>query len=91
MSKYTPLQTFLKEKMQNGVTDLVLTFTQIEQLINSKLPDSAREHRTWWANTHPVVYPKPWTHVGWMTYDVNMSGEQVFFTCVSAGHKRALI
>lgn len=62
----------------------MLTFAHIEQLIDSKLPTSARKHRTWWANTHPVVYPKPWTHVGWKTYDVNMSGEQLRFKFVGS-------
>lgn len=79
MGKYKHLQDYLNKQKQNGVSLIKLSFGQIEQLLKDNLPNSAREHRTWWANTHPVVFPKPWTKIGWKTCNVDMNAGQVCF------------
>ncbi|HSG01960.1 MAG TPA: hypothetical protein VLA20_12550 [Vicinamibacterales bacterium] len=45
---FRPLQAYLKKRFADTV---VLTFTQIEDLIGSALPTSARAEAAWWANT----------------------------------------
>ncbi|OGO07108.1 MAG: hypothetical protein A2Z76_00615 [Chloroflexi bacterium RBG_13_56_8b] len=46
MSKFTPLEVFLKRQRSNSVE---LTFSRIEEIIADKLPDSARRYFSWWA------------------------------------------
>lgn len=43
--KYLPLHTFL---MRRHADMVVLSFTQIEDLLGFALPDSARTQREWW-------------------------------------------
>ena len=49
MSKYDPLRIFL-ENAAKGVSEMTLTFQQIETILGFTLPPSARRHRAWWAN-----------------------------------------
>ena len=46
-SKYRPLRDYLRDCDANAVR---LTFRQIEQIINAKLPRSAYTYSQWWAN-----------------------------------------
>ena len=80
MEKYKQLQDYLVRQKQKGTTAINLTYAEIEQIIKSSLPKSAKKYRPWWANTHPVVYPKPWTKVGWVTSEVDMISGRVCFT-----------
>ena len=85
-SRYAPLALWL----QNQPTDQDrqrLTFVQIEQIIGDKLPPSAHQHRSWWAND-PVrhVQSQQWLSVGWRAY-VNMSKEEVTFVRVKEREK----
>jgi hypothetical protein len=43
------------------------------------LPDSAREHRAFWANTTSHSIALSWLSVGYKTVDVNLSSELVVF------------
>jgi hypothetical protein len=47
MSKYDPLLRWFRSSRGNHVQ---LTFEQIEEILGSDLPDSARKHRSWWGN-----------------------------------------
>ena len=38
---------------------MTLTFTEIEEIIEAKLPPSARDHRAWWGNAPPVDGGQP--------------------------------
>jgi hypothetical protein len=49
MSKYTPLRNYLQSLPPDTRTK-TMTFTQIEEILNDKLPRSAHEHQAWWAN-----------------------------------------
>ncbi len=49
-SEYRPLHKYLDERFANTV---VLTFSEIEDLLGFTLPDSARVHQAWWANNDP--------------------------------------
>lgn len=45
--KYAPLHEYLANRFADSV---VLTFSQIEDLLGSALPDTARAHHEWWTS-----------------------------------------
>ena len=46
--KYSPLQTFLIQRREEGETMLGLTIEEIQDIIQEKLPSSARKHDSFW-------------------------------------------
>ena len=81
MKKYDPLYVFLASTAPD-VTEVTLTFRQIEVILRSKLPSSARKHRPWWANPsspddHP--YAQAWLAAGWKVDAVDQASEWVRF------------
>ena len=52
--RYLALYTYLKHRYANTV---VLTFSEIEDLLGFTLPETARLDRAWWANTDPKTEP----------------------------------
>ncbi|WP_437611484.1 DUF4268 domain-containing protein [Sorangium sp. So ce834] len=78
-SRYAQLAAWLQAQ-PSSVESIVLKFSHIESIINGKLPSSAREHRSWWANdtkSHPQS--RQWLHAGWRVASVNPRGESVTF------------
>jgi hypothetical protein len=77
--KYKSLYQYLENRYANTV---VLTFAQIEDLLGFTLPDSARVHREWWANTDPNDIPLPhsrtWTLAN-RTATPNLQAQTVVF------------
>jgi hypothetical protein len=78
--KYDPLQNWLVNQREDGQPRIQLGFTQIEELIGQKLPDSARKHRSWWTND-PATHPQAgsWVTAGWVVDDVDLGSEEVIF------------
>jgi len=78
MSKYTPLKNYLAG-LPATTRDATLTFTQIERIINDKLPPSAHRHQAWWANeisgTHTNAHA--WLDAGWRVESFNQSQKWV--------------
>ena len=74
MSKYEPLQVFLKGVQE---TSIVMPFSQMEELIGFKLPDSAYKHRAWWSNGKRGG-SKFWLRVGWQVESVVQGGSVTF-------------
>jgi hypothetical protein len=78
--KYDPLQRWLAAQRDAGEARLRLDFAQVEELINGQLPESARNHRSWWTNnpgTHSQA--SSWVNAGWVVEDVDLSTEEVIF------------
>jgi hypothetical protein len=77
--KYKSLYQYLEHRYANTV---VLTFAQIEDLLGFALPDAARLHHGWWANTDPNDIPPPhsrsWTLAS-RTATPNMQAQTVVF------------
>jgi len=63
----------------SGLSDdsATLTFDEIEEILGSSLPDSASNHRAWWANSGQP-HSKAWTDHGWLVDGVSL-GEWVRF------------
>ncbi len=78
MSKYDPLARYLSEQKAESVT---LRFGKINELVAGGLPQSAFDHRPWWANRYDGKDAQNlgWQSVGWETKDVDMKRESVTF------------
>ncbi|HLO28289.1 MAG TPA: DUF4268 domain-containing protein [Anaerolineales bacterium] len=85
--RYAALADWLQS--QPGKVDQVqLSFNQIEEIINTDLPASARNHRAWWANdsvghTHSQL----WLEAGWRTTYVNLSEGKITFSRIREREK----
>ena len=59
-------------------------FSEIENILGSRLPDSARRHRAWWSNNGGNnVMTKSWKSAGWITEQVDMDNEVLVFRKVA--------
>ncbi|MGD9030612.1 MAG: DUF4268 domain-containing protein, partial [Anaerolineae bacterium] len=77
--KYAPLEDWLKSKRAQ-FNKVRLTFEDIEELIAEDLPQSAREHRSWWANDSTShTQSLAWLGAGWRVDDVDLAAEEVVF------------
>jgi CBS domain-containing protein len=78
-SRYAPLAVHLQSRPQQ-LEYVELSFSQIEELIHGRLPATARQHRSWWANdSHSHVQSRQWLDVGWRVEAVDFGGERVTF------------
>ena len=74
--KYRLLSDYLAG---SGKNEIILNFSQIEEILQEKLPPSARQHRANWSNTQTIALCKAWYNVGYRTVDVDMEREIVKF------------
>ena len=74
MSKYSPLQGYLAG-LPSSQQEITLTFERIEEIIASKLPKSAFQHRAWWSNEKDGehVQAHSWLNAGWEVETMNQS------------------
>lgn len=81
MSKFEGLTQFLTESDADKV---IMTFEEVNDLVNGELPESAFKHRPWWANRTEGRGSQnlAWQSVGWETRDVNMELDEVTFVRV---------
>lgn len=77
--KYEPLIDYLRASSDDRI---VLGFSDVERIIDDRLPPSARRHLTWWANSAPTDSHK-WSHawqaIGWRA-QAKMADGTVTFT-----------
>ncbi|MDP9067399.1 MAG: hypothetical protein M3N53_03485 [Actinomycetota bacterium] len=74
--KYGPLRELLTA--QTG-TVVHVTFAQLEDRLGQQLPESARNHRAWWANTPSNYHAKAWLDPAWRVDDLDLTAERVTF------------
>jgi len=77
MTKYAPLSRALSQRTQDSWP---MTFAEIESLLGSRLPSSARRYPAWWSN-NPTnnTMTRVWLDAGWKTENVDVPGERVTF------------
>lgn len=75
--KYQALTDFLLNSEDDSIE---LTFSQIEQILGFSLPESARDHRAFWANTTTHSIALSWLSCEFETEDINMNEESVTFS-----------
>lgn len=74
--KYRFLSEYLSSSNRKSIT---LSFSDIETILQFHLPESARNHRPFWANTTTHSIALSWLSVGYETVSVNMAKEIVVF------------
>ena len=74
--KYRLLSIFLEESNQDQIK---LSYEEIEDILDFKLPDSALTSRTFWANTTSHSIALSWLSVNYFVADVNIDKQYVIF------------
>jgi len=74
--KYRFLSRYLLERQELLVK---LSFTEIEDIVQFPLPDSAKKHKEFWANTTSHSIALSWLSVNFKTVEVNIDDEYVVF------------
>jgi hypothetical protein len=59
--------------------EVELDFGQIESILGVELPNSARSHRAWWANSASNARAAGWMDAGWRMANADLEGERVRF------------
>jgi CBS domain-containing protein len=86
-SRYAPLAIALRGQPA-GQTSIMLTFEQIEGIINGSLPPSAKQHRSWWANDSVGhVQSQQWLEVGWRVSNINVAAGRITFARIQEREK----
>lgn len=83
MSKYEPLREHLARR-----DDVVWAakLNEVEEIIGSSLPKSAREHRTWWANSGgSLVHQNAWLDAGWRVERTDLMRDVIVFRRLRIG------
>ncbi|NJP08602.1 MAG: helix-turn-helix transcriptional regulator [Leptolyngbyaceae cyanobacterium RU_5_1] len=76
-SKYQALQEFLRRSDRQHVT---LTFAEIEALMGTSLPGSARSQRAWWSNrSKGALQATAWMNAGYLVEELNLEAERITF------------
>lgn len=74
-SKYFPLYTYLRELDRDRIT---LTFSQVEALIDGRLPATALAQRGWWSNrSSGAVQARAWMDAGYHVEEVDLDARTV--------------
>lgn len=78
MSKYQPLQDYLANSKSNSIS---MTFSEIEEVLGFKLPESSHKYRAWWSNNASNnVMTEAWMNAGFITEEVDLAGEKLKFS-----------
>ncbi len=84
-SKYQPLLEFLRGSNQREV---ILSFAEIEALMNNLLPDSAKSKRAWWSNrSKGALQASAWMEAGYRVEDVDLDRQRVTFRKPTTGYQ----
>jgi len=62
-----------------GGKSVRLSFTEIEEIIGFPLPESARQHRAYWANTTTHSISSCWMNAGYKVVEANLTGGYIVF------------
>ncbi|MDI7775035.1 hypothetical protein [Asticcacaulis sp. EMRT-3] len=77
MSKYDPLEDYLK---QTDDEQVLMGFSEIENVLGFELPPSSRRQRAWWSNNPSNnVMTRAWLEAGYETEAVDMAAGRLTF------------
>jgi len=84
-SKYYPLHQRLAQHYPEPVT---LTLGEIEEILASPLPISARKDRTWWSNRNRgALQASAWMSAGYHTHQIDLEVGRVTFKQIEAPYR----
>jgi len=78
MSKYDPLSAFLRNRPQEEER-IALSLDEIERVLGTALPRTAKIDRPWWANTRSSLHALRWLDAGWKVDKVDFKAGRVTF------------
>jgi hypothetical protein len=80
MGKYDPLANYL-DRIPKTEKERVMRFSEIEEIIQDKLPPSARKYSPWWGNERngSHSYNEAWLGVGWEARLPDFKNETITF------------
>jgi len=83
ISVYQPLSKYLEKQNSAGISEVKLSFQEIENIIKRELPPSARTYENWWVNSHKEKGRQcsAWLDYGWKKEEVKLKEEYVVFHC----------
>ncbi len=73
-SRYAPLHDHLKGVAKDKKS-YQMSFDQITKVMGASLPQSAYDHRAWWANTESHSQALAWISAGWKVDKVDLEGK----------------
>ena len=76
MNKFISLTDFL---IENKSDSIALSFDKLEEIIGEPLPESAKKHRAYFANTMSHSISKAWLEAGYRVVDVNCYENRITF------------
>jgi hypothetical protein len=78
MSRYKPLTEHLRRQ---GLDRWAASFEDIEKVLGSSLPESARKYPAWWANQKGQGHSQAagWQNAGWRTRRIDLAARRVEF------------
>ena len=78
--KYTPLENYLRG-LPASQKDVILSFKQIERILNDTLPSSAYEDQRWWDHETEGnhVNKRAWSNAGWKVASLDVKKKWVMF------------
>lgn len=76
MGKYEPLGQFLRKQKRDRIA---MTFSEIEKVLNAKLPASKTSRAFWSNNPDNNVMTRIWVEAGFETEDVNPQSARLVF------------
>lgn len=79
MGKYDPLRAFLED---HGQPLVKLSFAEIERILGTSLPESARKYPAWWENERDVTHghAESWLLAGYETRRLDSNAGTVEFS-----------
>jgi hypothetical protein len=90
-TKYSPLEEYLKGQRQE-ITEIPMTFEEVEKIIDDKLPPAAFKHRPWWSNNPSnSTITNAWLNAGFKTERVHMEGHRLVFRRVATAESEPAI
>lgn len=86
MGKYEPLGQFLKKQKRSQIK---MSFSEIERIIDAKLPKSKSTRAFWSNNPDNNVMTKEWIAAGFETRDVDTRKSELVFSKKTAKSKKS--
>jgi len=83
MAKYEKLTDWLNNPQRNPQR-LLLTFREIEHIIEDHLPESAHKYVAWWGKESGSEQSHAWLDAGWEVESVDLKAEEVAFRKISS-------
>jgi hypothetical protein len=85
MSKYDRLSYFFRS-LPEAQSETKLTFDELESILETNLPNTARIDRPWWANTRSSIHALRWLNTGWKVDKVDLNSGSVTFIRVKGSN-----